>query len=118
MLKKYGEKERILKVRRVTKNNLPEKGLNIYLWVMEKLTPEVKESFNLALSLLTGYERRQYAASLSKQYFDSSPRKTERELRVSRSVVELGLKEQDRGFRCIENFNLRGRKKKKIPSKI
>ena len=47
-----------------------------------------------------------------------SPRKTERELRVSRSVVELGIKEQDSGFRCIENFNLRGRKKKKSPSKI
>jgi hypothetical protein len=84
--------------------------------VMEKLTPQVTESFNLALSLLTGYDRRQYAAILSKQYFDSSPRKTERALRVSRSVVELGLKEQSSGFRCIENFNLRGRKKKKPPS--
>jgi hypothetical protein len=85
---------------------------------MEKLTPAVKESFNLALSLLRGYERRQYAAVLSKQYFDGSPRKTERELRVSRCVVELGIKEQDSGFRCIENFNLRGRKKKKKPSSI
>jgi hypothetical protein len=85
---------------------------------MEKLAPEVIESFNLALSLLTGYERRQYAAILSKQYFDSSPRKTERELCVSRSIVELGLKEQDSGFRCIESFNLRGRKKKKIASTI
>ncbi len=85
---------------------------------MEKLGFEVKESFNLALSLLTGYERRQYAASLSKKYFDGSPRKTERELCVSRSVVELGIKEQESGIRCIENFNLRGKKKKKIPSKI
>ena len=85
---------------------------------MEKLSIEIKESFNLALSLLTGYERREYAARLSKQYFDGSPRKTERELRVSRSVVELGIKEQDKGFRCIESFNLRGRKKKKRPSKI
>lgn len=85
---------------------------------MEKLAPAVKESFNLALSLLTGYERRQYAASLAKKYFDGSARKTERELRVSRSVVELGIKEQESGIRCIENFNLRGRKKKKIPSKI
>jgi hypothetical protein len=31
-------------------------------------------------------------------------------------VVELGIKEQESGFRCIENFNLRGRKKKKISS--
>jgi hypothetical protein len=85
---------------------------------MEKLADEVKDSFNLALSLLTGYERRQYAASLSKKYFDGSPRKTERALSVSRLVVELGIKEQESGFRCIENFSLRGRKKKKIPSKI
>ena len=80
---------------------------------MEKLPKEVKESFNLALSLLKGYDRRQYAASLSNKYFGSSARKTERELKVSRSVVDLGLKEQASGFRCIENFNLRGRKKKK-----
>jgi hypothetical protein len=85
---------------------------------MEKLSFDIIENFNLALSLLTGYERRKYAASLSKQYFDGSPRKTERELRVSRSVVELGIKEQESGFRCIENFKLRGRKKKKIPSPI
>jgi hypothetical protein len=83
---------------------------------MEKLPKEVKESFNLALSLLKGYDRRQYAASLSKKYFEGSPRKTERELKVSRHVVELGIKEQESGFRCIENFNLRGRKKKKISS--
>ena len=85
---------------------------------MEKLTEEVKESFNLALSLLTGYARRQYAASLSKKYFDGSPRKTERELCVSRSVVALGIKEQDSGYRCMENFSLRGRKKKKKFTKI
>jgi hypothetical protein len=85
---------------------------------MKKLPKEVKESFNLALSLLKGNDRREYAASLSKKYFDGSPRKTERELNVSRDVVELGIKEQESGFRCIENFNLRGRKKKKIPSEI
>lgn len=85
---------------------------------MKKLSFDIIESFNLALSLLTGYERRQYAASLSKQYFNGSARKTERELRVSRSVVALGLKEQDSGFRCIGNFKLRGRKKKKIASQI
>jgi hypothetical protein len=85
---------------------------------MKKVSFDIIESFNLALSLLTGYERRQYAAVLSKQYFDGSPRKTERELRISRSVVELGIQEQDSGFRCIESFKLRGRKKKKIPMPI
>ena len=85
---------------------------------MEKLSVEIKESFNLALSLLTGYERRKYAAFLAKRYFDGSARKTERELRVSRAVVELGIKEQETGLCCIENFHDRGRKKKKLPSEI
>ncbi len=80
---------------------------------MEKLSLSVKTSFKTGLSLLTGYKRREYAANLSKQYFDSSPRKTERALGVSRTVVEQGLKEQKSGIRCIENFSLRGRKKKK-----
>jgi hypothetical protein len=80
--------------------------------VMEKITSQVKTDFKLALSLLSGYKRREYAANLSKTYFGNSPRKTERELGVSRSVVALGIKEQESGFRCIENFNLRGRKKK------
>jgi hypothetical protein len=83
---------------------------------MEEITNQIKSDFKLALSLLTGYKRREYAAKLSKNYFNSSPRKTERELGVSRSVVKLGIKEQESGFRCIENFNLRGRKKKKILS--
>jgi hypothetical protein len=80
---------------------------------MEKLSASVITSFKNALKLLTGYERRQYAADLSKTYFDSSPRKTERALGVSRTVVETGLGEQNSGIHCKESFSLRGRKKKK-----
>jgi hypothetical protein len=79
---------------------------------MENLSSTVLSSFKSALSLLTGYKRRQYVADLSKAYFDSSPRKTERALGVSRTIVEKGLKEQSSGIRCMENFSLRGRKKK------
>ena len=68
-----------------------------------------------ALSKLTSYKRRSYAAELAHTYFDGSARKTERELGVSRSMVELGLKEQETGIRCMENFKLRGSKKKKRP---
>jgi hypothetical protein len=79
---------------------------------MKNLSSEIKESFNLALSLLNGYERRQYAANLATQYFDGSARKTERELNVSRRLVSIGLAEQKSGIRCVENFKARGRKKK------
>jgi hypothetical protein len=80
---------------------------------MEKLSITVIASFKSALKLLTGYKRREYIADLSKTYFDSSARKTERVLGVSRTLVETGLAEQNSGIRCIENFSLRGRKKKK-----
>lgn len=79
---------------------------------MEQVTSQIMSDFKLALSLMTGYNRRQYAAKLSKNYFSGSARKTERALGVSRAVVELGIKEQESGFRCMENFSLRGRKKK------
>ena len=85
---------------------------------MEKLSATVITSLKSALNLLTGYKRRQYVADLSKTYFDSSPRKTERALGVSRYLVQTGLGEQNSGIRCKENFSLRGRKKKKTNSII
>ena len=77
------------------------------------LAPEVISSFNSALSKLTGYERRQYAAELCEQFFDNSPRKMERHFNVSRDMVTLGLHERRTGIRCIELFETRGSKKKK-----
>lgn len=80
---------------------------------MEKIDSTIKKSIKSALRKLTSYKRRSYAAELAHTYFDGSARKTERELGVSRSMVELGLKEEASGIRCIENFRLRGSKKKK-----
>jgi hypothetical protein len=77
------------------------------------LAPEVVSSFNSALSKLTGYERRQYAAELCEQFFENSPRIMERRLSVSRKMVELGLHERRTGIRCVDAYNQRGRKKKK-----
>ena len=68
---------------------------------MEKLPTTVLSSFKIAVKLLTGYKRREYVAELSKTYFDSSPRKTERALGVSRSLVETALSEQKSGIQCI-----------------
>lgn len=79
----------------------------------EYLSPQVMKSFNSALSKLTGYERRQFAAELCETYFDNSPRMMERRLKVSRAMVELGLHEKRTGIRCIDAFDNRGTKKKK-----
>ena len=81
---------------------------------MERLSPSVIKSFNLALEKLTGYERRAYAAALATAHFEGSARQVERTLSVSRQMVELGLKEQQTGIRCEDAYQLRGRKKKKI----
>lgn len=77
------------------------------------LAPEVMSSFNSALSKLTGYERRQYAAELCEKFFENSPRIMERRLKVSRQMVELGLHERRSGIRCLDAYNQRGTKKKK-----
>ena len=45
-------------------------------------------------------------------YFDSSPRKMETHVGVKRKMVDLAIKELESGIRCVENFSLRGRKKR------
>ena len=85
---------------------------------MQDLPPEALTSFKTALSLLTGYKKRQFAAELAEKFFESSPRKVETWLGVKRDMVELGLHERRSGIRCEDGYGLRGRKKKKnsIPS--
>jgi len=78
------------------------------------LSEEILNSFK---SGLKRYKRREYAAELTTTYLDGSPYKAERYLGVSRTMVEKGLKERETGIRCIENFHLRGRKKKKKNTK-
>ncbi len=80
---------------------------------MKSLSPEVLSSFKLAINLLTGYDRRKYVAELAIKYFDGSAYKIERKLGVRRSMVLKGLKEKETGIRCIDGYQLRGRKKKK-----
>lgn len=84
---------------------------------MKSLSQEILNSFKSGIKRLTGYERRQYAAELTRTYLDGSPYKAERYLGVSRTMVEKGLREAETGIRCRENFHLRGRKKKKKNTK-
>lgn len=84
---------------------------------MKSLSEDLKMTLNSALSKLTGYERRQYAAEVCHQYFDGSSTKMERHLKVGRKMVNLALNEHRTGIRCLEAFHLRGAKKKKTKMK-
>jgi hypothetical protein len=84
-----------------------DKTMKIYL------APSVMSSFNSALNKLSGYKKRQFAAELCEEYFESSPRKMERYFDVGRDMVALGLQERRSGIRCIDAYELRGAKKKK-----
>jgi hypothetical protein len=70
------------------------------------------ESIKLATKGLKGFAKRQYVAQMAIKYFDSSPRKMETHVGVKRKMVALSIKEYESGFRCVENFSLRGRKKR------
>jgi len=78
---------------------------------MKKIDDTIIKSFKSAIQKLTGYKKRVFVAELTKDYFDSSPRKAEFYLGVRRTTVELGLKELETGIVCLENFQQRGRKK-------
>lgn len=77
------------------------------------LAPEIIDSFNSALTKLTGHRRRAYAGELCEKFFDNSPREMEKVLKISRSMVRLGLHERRSGIRCLDAYSMRGTKKKK-----
>lgn len=70
-------------------------------------------SIKLACKGLKGFAKRQYIAQMAIAYFDSSSRKMETHVGVKRKMVDLAIKELESGIRCLENFSLRGRKKRK-----
>jgi hypothetical protein len=81
---------------------------------METLSLLIQTSFNFALSKLTSYRRRAFAAELCVNFFGGSARKMERSLKVSRCMVELGLHERRTGILCVDSFTQRGAKKKSV----
>jgi hypothetical protein len=79
---------------------------------MVDLSTDVLNCYNSALTKLTGYKRRAFAAELCELYFDNSARKMERYLNIGRSTIKLGQHERSSGFICVDAFTLRGAKKK------
>jgi len=75
------------------------------------LTTDVKEIVTDAAKKLKGAAKRAFMANITRNHLDASPRKAERELGWYRKAVEKGLKEQQTGINCVDNYAARGRKK-------
>src|SRR5271157_5366264 len=60
---------------------------------------------------LTGFRRRAFLAEVAKELCDGSPRKAERRFGWGRDKVAKGLRETERGMRCLEDFAARGRRR-------
>ncbi len=85
---------------------------------MVELSSDVLLCFKSALTKLTGFERRAFAAELCELHFDNSARKMERVLKIGRSTIKLGQHERRSGIRCVDAYTLRGAKKKNCSTLI
>jgi hypothetical protein len=75
------------------------------------LTIAFKEMARDAAKKMKGAAKRAFMAQITREYLGGSPRKGERELGWYRKTVEKGLKEQETGIHCVDNYGARGRKK-------
>lgn len=78
---------------------------------MSELTEEVLQTIQSAAKLLTGYKRRQFQAQMALKYCNGSARQAETTFGWGRAAVETGLNERRTGIRCLDAYELRGRKK-------
>ena len=78
---------------------------------MQGLNNQAKEIIKDASKRLTGVKRREYQAKIVLEYFDGNARKAERELGWYRKSVLKGLGEAKSGFKCIDNYQGRGKKR-------
>lgn len=78
---------------------------------MTELTDDVLRTIQSAAKLLTGYKRRQFQAQMALRYCNGSARQAETTFGWGRAAVETGLNEQRTGIRCLDAYELRGRKK-------
>jgi hypothetical protein len=78
---------------------------------MSELTDDVIRTIQSAAKLLTGYKRRQFQAEMALKYCNGSARQAETTFGWGRSAVETGLNERRTGIRCLDAYELRGRKK-------
>jgi hypothetical protein len=77
---------------------------------MAELTDDTRQAILLAATLLTGYKRRRYQAQMAHTYCGGSARHAETTFGWGRDAVHTGLNELRSGIRCLDAFDLRGRK--------
>lgn len=78
---------------------------------MSELTEDVLQTIRSAAKLLTGFKRRQFQAQMALRYCNGSARQAETTFGWGRVAVETGLGELRTGIRCLDAYDLRGRKK-------
>jgi hypothetical protein len=78
---------------------------------MMELTDELKLLFIETAQMLKGSDRRIFMARVVKRLGKGGQRRAERELGWNRRTIRLGMHELDSGFRCVDAFSARGRKR-------
>jgi ABC-type transporter Mla subunit MlaD len=78
---------------------------------MAALTQEVLQTIQSAAKLLTGHKRRRFQAESALLYCHGSARQAEQVFGWGRAAVATGLHELRTGIRCLDAYELRGRKK-------
>src|SRR5215210_6205282 len=77
---------------------------------MADLTDDARRAILLAATLLTGHKRRRFQAEMANTYCGGSARHAETTFGWGRDAVHAGLNELRSGIRCLDAFDLRGRK--------
>jgi hypothetical protein len=77
---------------------------------MSELTEDALEDIKSAAKLLTGFKRRQFQAEMAVKYCNGSARQAETNFGWGRAAVDTGLNERRTGIRCLDAYELRGRK--------
>lgn len=77
---------------------------------MTVLGNDVLQTILRAAALLTGHKRRRFQAEMALKYCDGSARHAETTFGWGRDAVHTGLNELRSGIRCLDAFDLRGRK--------
>jgi Rhodopirellula transposase DDE domain len=78
---------------------------------MAELADDALHDIKSAAKLLTGFKRRQFQAEMAVKYCNGSARRAETIFGWGREAVNTGLHELHSGIRCLDAYELRGRKK-------
>jgi ABC-type transporter Mla subunit MlaD len=77
---------------------------------MSALTEDVIQTIQSAAKLLSGHKRRRFQAEMALKYCNRAARQAEKVFGWGRAAVDTGLNELRTGIRCVDAFQLRGRK--------